>query len=278
MLILPLDRTRSRSASRTARRSFAAQLSRENSTSVAMAGRLSAVTWATQDGFDVRFDWGAPGVARLGPLCRTLVVVDILRFSTAVETGLSHGLVVEPERWPMPRSSGPARDAFVADGSVPGGPSLSPASLLLLPPGARVVLPSLNGATCARAASDIGALVVAGSLRNASAVARYVARAPFPVGVIAAGDLAADGTMRPAVEDILGAAAILRGLPGTRSPEAAVAEAGFASEPLALVRESASARQLASVGHVEDAEWAGQLDVSTCVPVLSGDHFVEAED
>jgi 2-phosphosulfolactate phosphatase len=235
-----------------------------------------AVTWAAQDGFDIRFDWGAPGVARIGPSCRTLVVVDILRFSTAVETGLSHGLVVEPERWPMPRSAARPRDTFVADGSVPGGPSLSPASLLLLPTGARVVLPSLNGATCALAAADTGAVVVACSLRNASAVARYVAEAPFPVGVIAAGDLAADGTLRPAVEDVLGSAALLRGLRGTRSPEATVAEAGFSAEPLALVRECASARQLASVGHLDDADWAAQLDVSTCVPVLSGSQFLDA--
>jgi 2-phosphosulfolactate phosphatase len=232
------------------------------------------VSWHSQEGFDLRFDWGTPGVARLAPFCRTFVIVDILRFSTAVEMGLTHGLVVEPEHWPMPRTG--RRDAYVADGSSPGGPSLSPASLLLLPVGARVVLPSLNGANCALAAADTGATVVAGSLRNASAAAKFVADSLFPVGVIAAGDLALDGTMRPAVEDILGAAAILRLLPGSRSPEAAVAEAAFTPHPLGLVRDSASARQLASVGHDDDAEWAGQLDVSTCVPVLAGDVFVVA--
>lgn len=235
------------------------------------------MSWVAQDGFDIRFDWGTPGVARLAPHCRTFVVVDVLRFSTAVETGLSHGLVVQPERWPMPRRTGAGRDAYVADGSVPGGPSLSPSSLLLLPAGARVVLPSLNGANCALAAADTGAAVVAGSLRNASAVAKYVSASAGPVGVIAAGDLAPDGTMRPAVEDILGAAAILRLLPGSRSPEAAVAEAGFSSDPFEMVRDSASARQLASVGHGEDADWAAQLDASGCVPVLVGDVFVAAQ-
>jgi 2-phosphosulfolactate phosphatase len=236
------------------------------------------VSWATQDGFDLRFDWGAPGVARLSPHGRTFVIVDVLRFSTAVETGLSHGLVVQPERWPMPRSAGAPSDAYVADGSVAGGPSLSPASLLLLPPGARVVLPSLNGATCALAAADTGAAVVAGSLRNASAVAKFVSRGEPPIGIIAAGDLASDGTMRPAVEDILGVAAILRLLQGTRSPEAAVAEAAFSAEPIGLVRDSASARQLASVGHGEDADWAAQLDASDCVPLLLDEVFVAATD
>jgi 2-phosphosulfolactate phosphatase len=235
------------------------------------------VSWASQDGFDVRFDWGVPGVTRLAPHCRTLVVVDVLRFSTAVETGLTHGLVVQPERWPMPRDANGARDAYVADGSVPGGPSLSPGSLLLLPLGARVVLPSLNGANCALAAADTGATVVAGSLRNASAVARYLAGVGGPIGFVAAGDLALDGTMRPAVEDMLGAAAIMRLLAGSRSPEAAVAVAGFVADPLAIVRESASARQLASVGHGEDADWAAQLDVSGCVPVFDGDVFVAVE-
>lgn len=232
------------------------------------------MSWVSQDGFDVRFDWGAPGVARLAPHCRTFVVVDVLRFSTAVETGLTHGLVVQPEHWPLPRTS--TRVGYVADGSVPGGPSLSPSSLLLLAPGERVILPSLNGANCALAAADTGAMVVAGSLRNASAVAKYLGGATGPIGVIAAGDLASDGTMRPAVEDILGAAAILRLLPGSRSPEAAVAEAGYSAEPSALVESSASARQLASVGHVDDAVWAGELDVSGCVPVLDGDVFVDA--
>jgi 2-phosphosulfolactate phosphatase len=214
-------------------------------------------------------------VARLAPYCRTFVIVDILRFSTAVETGLSHGLVVVPEHWPMPRTA--VREAYVADGSAPGGPSLSPASLLLLPEGARVVLPSLNGANCALAAADVGATVVAGSLRNASAVAKHVADHPYPVGVIAAGDLALDGTMRPAVEDILGAAAILRLLPGSRSPEAAVAEAAFTADTRGIVCNSASARQLASVGHENDAEWAAELDVSTVVPVYDGEIFTIAD-
>ncbi len=181
---------------------------------------------------------------------------------------------MQPEHWPLPRTS--TRVGYVADGSVPGGPSLSPSSLLLLAPGERVILPSLNGANCALAAADTGAMVVAGSLRNASAVAKYLGGTIGPIGVIAAGDLASDGTMRPAVEDILGAAAILRLLPGTRSPEAAVAEAGYSAEPSALVESSASARQLASVGHEDDAEWAGELDVSGCVPVLDGDVFVDA--
>jgi len=234
---------------------------------------MSAVSWDSQEGFDVRFDWGTAGIARFTPQCRTFVIIDILRFSTAIETGLSHGLVIEPEHWPMPRRV--MGDAYVADGSAPGGPTLSPSSLLSLPPGSRVVLPSLNGANCTLAAGDTGATVVVASLRNASAAAKLIATLPFPVGVIAAGELSSNGVLRPAVEDTLGAASVLRMLPGTRSPEAAIAEAAYSGHPIDLVRESASARQLASVGHDGDTEWASQLDVSTCVPVLDGDVFVD---
>jgi 2-phosphosulfolactate phosphatase len=234
------------------------------------------MSWAAQDGYDVRFDWGAAGVARLAPACRTFVVVDILRFSTAVETGLSHGLVLRPEHWPMPLEGRGRLGDYVADGSVPGGPSLSPSSLLSLPVGCSVVLPSLNGANCALAAAATGATVIAGSLRNASAVARHLESARYPVGVIAAGEVSPDGGLRPAVEDILGAAALLRGVAGSFSPEASVTAAAFSPEPLPLVRASASGRQLAEVGHDEDADWAGQLDVSELVPVLADGVFVAA--
>ncbi len=48
----------------------------------------------SQDGFDARFDWGSAGVARLAPHVSTIVIVDVLRFSTATETGVSAGIVI----------------------------------------------------------------------------------------------------------------------------------------------------------------------------------------
>ena len=48
----------------------------------------------SQDGFDARVDWGSAGVARLAPHVSTIVIVDVLRFSTATETGVSAGIVI----------------------------------------------------------------------------------------------------------------------------------------------------------------------------------------
>lgn len=46
----------------------------------------------TQDGYSVRFDWGAGGVARLGPEVRVIVIVDVLRQpSPRSHLGETHG-------------------------------------------------------------------------------------------------------------------------------------------------------------------------------------------
>ena len=47
--------------------------------------------------------------------------------------------------------------------------------------------------------------MIAGGLRNAAAVAAAAARAGDVVGVIAAGERWPDGSLRPAIEDLLGA-------------------------------------------------------------------------
>jgi 2-phosphosulfolactate phosphatase len=54
------------------------------------------VAWDSQDGFGVRFDWGLAGVRRLAPHVEVAVVVDVLRFSTATETAVEHGVAVNP--------------------------------------------------------------------------------------------------------------------------------------------------------------------------------------
>ena len=106
-----------------------------------------------------------------------VVVVDVLRFTTAVDAAVSRGIAVHPYRW---RDDGAARlaasvGAVLADGS-PGAPSLSPGSLLDLPMGSAVVLPSPNGSTCAALAAERGATVVAACLRNSAAVAAWLSR------------------------------------------------------------------------------------------------------
>jgi 2-phosphosulfolactate phosphatase len=232
--------------------------------------------WAGQQTYEIRCDWGPPTVPMLtGGVC---VIVDVLRFSTAVEAATARGVAVYPARW---RDEGAAAlaaatGAVLADGRDPAGPSLSPASLRALAQGSAVVLPSPNGATCALLAAGVGAQVVAGCLRNAAAVAAWVDRAAGPVTVLACGERWPDGSLRPALEDLLGAGAILAALPGERSPEAQAAVAAFRdAEPrlAQVLARCASGRELTVTGRGADVDHAGQLNVSTTVPVLGHGAF-----
>jgi 2-phosphosulfolactate phosphatase len=166
--------------------------------------------------------------------------------------------------------------AVLADGRDPAGPSLSPSSLDALPPGASVVLPSPNGSTCAVLASEAGAQVVAGCLRNAAAVGAWADDAAAPVTVIACGERWPDGSLRPSLEDLLGAGAILAAMTSASSPEAGAAIAAFRDAAQSLpeiLSQCASGRELSEKGWHADIGYAAQLNASTTVPVLTDGAF-----
>jgi 2-phosphosulfolactate phosphatase len=220
------------------------------------------MTIEEQPGFDPRLAWASEGGTLLAGACPVLVVVDILRFTTAVEVAVANGALVVPERW-----AGRERQ---------GLSSLSPVSLLGVPAGTRVTLASPNGATVSLDLADAGAVVLAGCLRNASAVAAAARDLGGPVGVVAAGERRVDGSLRPAVEDLVGAGAILHALGGRPSPEARAAVAAFldAAPDLASVLAACiSGRELAARGLAGDLRMAAGLDVSQAVPRLSGGVF-----
>jgi 2-phosphosulfolactate phosphatase len=214
-----------------------------------------------QPGYDPRLEWGPQGAGVLAGSCPVLVVVDVLRFTTAVEVAVGGGVLVAPRPWP----AGPAD-------------LLSPVAMLGVPAGARVALASPNGATVALAAAGAGAVVLAGCLRNASAVAAAARGFGGPVGVVAAGERRPDGGLRPAVEDLVGAGAVLWALGGRPSPEARAAVAAFldaAADLPALLAGCASGRELAARGRAVDLPLAAAHDVSRVVPVLRGGAFAQ---
>jgi 2-phosphosulfolactate phosphatase len=235
------------------------------------------MTEPEQPGFDTRFDWSAAGAVLLARACPVVVVVDVLRFTTAVEVGVTRGAVVVPRRWEEGRGP-PAGTREAGPGPTPGPYSLSPASLLGVPAGTRVELPSPNGATVALAAAGAGAVVLAGCLRNASAVGAAARALGGPVGVAAAGERRGDGSLRPAVEDLVGAGAVLRAAGGRASPEARAAVAAFldaAGDLPRLLAGCVSGRELAARGLAADLALAAELDVSTAVPRLHGGAFAQ---
>jgi len=236
----------------------------------------------------VRFDWGPTGAADLAEGLDLAVVVDVLSFTTTLTVAVQRGITVLPYPW---RDDGAAayaaeRDAVLAVGRFEareGGPatvSLSPAAMAQAHGVNRVVLPSPNGSSICSALAETGATVVGACLRNRAAVARWLAprlSQGQTVAVVAAGERWPDGSLRPAVEDLWGAGAILSALDlGDASPEARMAAAAFrAVEPhrAAELAACASGRELVTAGFAEDVEVAGELDVADVVPVLDGGEF-----
>lgn len=212
-----------------------------------------------QSSYQVRFEWGVAGLARLAP-ADIVVVVDVLRFSSTVTDAVAAGQTVALEsaaEW------------------------------------------SRDGAAVARAAAaDSGATVLLGSLRNASAVARATLELQHrrqertSVSVIAAGELTDAGDLRFAVEDLLGAGTIIAAISDLgsdhTSPEAAAA--GEAARGLRramrhLLTASGTGKELSegveatarieAAGLVPTATTAAsEVDATDAVPVLQDGVFV----
>ncbi|MFC9825741.1 2-phosphosulfolactate phosphatase [Streptomyces erythrochromogenes] len=244
--------------------------------------------WFLQRPYGVRFEWGPTGAQRLAADVACLVVVDVLSFTTSVAVAVEAGTRVHPYAWRDETASvfAEERAAALAVGrraATSDSPwSLSPAALRRAPFTPRLVLPSPNGSAIAAAAA--GSAVVAGCLRNPSAVGRWLAVRGYgtpehPVAVIAAGERWPDGSLRPALEDLLGAGAIIAALQaqgaGPLSPEAAAAHACFTHTPdvPAAVAGCSSGVELARGGFAEDVDIACELDAGTVVPVLADGAF-----
>lgn len=212
-----------------------------------------------QSTYQVRLDWGTDGLARLAP-ADIVVVIDVLRFSSTVADAVAAGASV------------------ALDGALGW---------------------SRNGAAVAAAAGD--AIVLVGGIRNATAVATAITtlqerrQRRTSVAVIAAGEADADGVLRFAVEDHLGAGAVIdaltsRGIDHT-APDAAVAAEGFRALRRALrhmISASGSAREIAEgVSATERMTEAGitpttaaaaaEIDALDVVPVLRDREFVAFE-
>lgn len=205
-----------------------------------------------QSTYQVRADWGIAGLRRLAP-ADVVVVVDALRFTTTVTDRVHSGESVD----------------------VAGSFDIS-----------------INGAPVALAGVETGATVLAGSLRNASAVADAIValqnqrQARTSVAVIACGERIHRQTdeIRFAVEDQLAAGAIVsalsdRGLDHT-SPDAAVMGEAFRGLSRAITHlflASPSGRELIERDRRDDVVNAATLDAVPSVAVLRDGRFVRLE-
>jgi 2-phosphosulfolactate phosphatase len=233
-----------------------------------------------QSHFDIRCEWGFQGIEQIAK-ADVIIIVDVLSFTTCVDIAVGRGATIFPYPWKDEAASiyAQQRGAEVASprSHLDKQFSLSPASLANVPSGLRLVLPSPNGSSLAYRARSTGAKVVAGCLRNASAVAKWAQSVGQRITVVPAGERWPDGSLRPAIEDLIGAGAILKDLIGRLSPEALLATIAFegvAGRLLEQMVSSASGRELVERGFERDVELATQLDTSGVIPVLMGEAFV----
>ncbi|MFP5020315.1 2-phosphosulfolactate phosphatase [Pseudonocardia phyllosphaerae] len=231
-----------------------------------------------QTSYRVRFDWGPSAAGAL--TADLLVVVDVLSFTTTLTVAADRGVPVIPCRWRDNRADALAvqYDATRAGPRGCGGVSLSPGSVRAADGLERLVLPSPNGATISAAATGP---VLGVSLRNRAAASSWLGERlddGATVVVIASGERWPDGSLRPAVEDLWGAGAVLSSFPAELlSPEAraAVAAAGpVLGDPRDALRACASGRELIAAGWGDDVDVAAELDASSALPVLCDGVFV----
>jgi 2-phosphosulfolactate phosphatase len=232
-----------------------------------------------QQPYEIRCEWGAPGLRHLAEHSDAVVIVDVLSFSTSVDIAVSREAVVYPYRWRDATAAAYAhsRQAVLADvrRRSTTGYSLSPASLLHIAAGTRLVLPSPNGAFLSTMTGTLPTFT--GCLRNARALAAVLCTIGRRISLIPAGERWPDGSLRPAFEDLLGAGAIIHHLPGRRSPEAAAAEAIFLHcqhDVGMYLQQCGSGKELMQWGCAADVALAAALEQSDCVPVLQEEAYV----
>lgn len=231
--------------------------------------------------YPTRCEWGLDGARAIASGADIVVVVDVLSFTTCVTVAADRGVEVFPHRWRDESAADLAaeHDAALAVGRSTAGPgevSLSPGTIRAAGL-TRLVLPSPNGSTIVHELAESGATVLAASLRNATAVAQWIgARGPSTVALIPSGERWPDGGLRPAIEDLWGAGAVIDALPEcTLSPEARAARDAWraVSDVGRSLRDCSSGRELIAIGFGDDVAVAAEAGSSSRVPLLDGDRF-----
>lgn len=237
----------------------------------------------------VRFEWGPTGAQALGETGGCLIVVDVLSFTTAVSVAVGRGMAILPYQFEkrgaeaFAAASGAELAVRRREVTAEHPWSLSPVALSRAPVASRLVLPSPNGSAISAAAPGP---VVAACLRNASAVVPWVLEQGYgvegrPIVVVAAGERWPDGSLRPALEDGLGAGAVLSMLRSEcldlSSESMAMAAMYEATTDISgAIWGCASALELSSTGYAGDVEASLEIDSDKHVPVLADGAFTVA--
>ncbi|MGG3564805.1 2-phosphosulfolactate phosphatase [Neobacillus rhizosphaerae] len=244
-----------------------------------------------QSPYECRVEWGRRGAREAAERGDIIIIVDVLSFSSTVISALRKGAII----YPYPRTLDGKKFAEKIGGEFIlgrveaariGSPTLSPVSFSKDHTNKKYVLTSLNGANCTWIASQVPSLLI-GSLLNAESVAAAAnhlqKQTRANITVIPCGEQwesskEYEDTLRPAIEDYLGAGAILSYLEGKKSPEAELCMTSFlhSKDKLNdLIWDCGSGRELRGRGYEADVNHCCRLNVYQTVPLLNKDHFVE---
>ena len=244
----------------------------------------------------IHLEWGVAGARLAASRGDAVILVDVLSFSTSLAIACENGAKVLVYSLAELEDMG-GRDAAANQLNAliiskkrnpkPGAYSLSPRSLENLPDGSRIIITSMNGATCV-AQTDGAPAVLVGGLRNATETANEACRilrssSVARLTIVPCGEQwSSVGEMdgwRPCVEDWLGAGAIAHALEvfGFKlSVEALAASSTYKSVANNIHRylsESVSGRELSAKGFECDIAVAAQRSIVACAVVRSENEF-----
>ena len=232
-------------------------------------------------------DWGPEGIAAAAARRDVAIIVDVLSFGTAVSTAVKAGATIFPcttQAEALETAKLAGTHAAVHRRDVPmGSPfSLSPLTMVSARAGDQICVASPNGATCCRMGGSAPGIFVAG-LVNARETARAAAQTArnhaCGITVIACGERHPNGALRPAVEDWVGAGAIISYLQATLSAEAEVCREAYLAvlhRIPELLWKSESGQELRAAGYSRDVDFATSIDVHDTAVILHRGWLVAA--
>lgn len=234
----------------------------------------------------VKLDWGTEGLEFALKNKDIVVIVDAIRFSSAVVTAVANGFTIYPvSDFEKGKKLAKSIGAELSGKSGKAKYSLSPASFLKKAENKEIVLCSPNGARCSEMVKDnIGAV---GSFLNAKAVGKWATKTAkekkCDVTLIAAGEqrvIESGGAVYVeetpnkvfAIEDYLGCGAIISYIDLDKSSEAEVCELAFKASKHKLrdlLMNSISGKYLIQKNLAQDVEDVAKLNYYDVVPKIS---------
>ncbi|MBE2228665.1 MAG: 2-phosphosulfolactate phosphatase [Ignavibacteria bacterium] len=228
----------------------------------------------------INCEWGIEGINKFSLHSEVTIIVDILSFSTCVDIALSRKAFVYPYKFKDNSAIEYAKaiNAELAQYNRSRDKiSLSPLSLKKLSEGKRIVLPSPNGSELSL--SSKSRVTMCACLRNYRVVAEYVNSISKSVVVVPAGEKWQNSTIRFAIEDYLGAGALLSELKGELSAEAKAAKNLFVAlkpDLRRIISGSLSGKELIEKGFPEDVDLALESNKGKTIPILAGNFYTNS--